>query len=98
MKYIDSPNRRAVAIALAAGGGANHRTHFIDLRFISVVDHQADGLESRDGRDHIRIDRRDNVELAGPGVEIVRPCEVTGEMRRPFRRHPVGREQAAMLR
>ena len=96
MKYVDRQDRAGRFLFRAAGGIVNHRAHLLNLFFIG--DREADGLEARYLRDHVRVDRRDYVELVGPGVAIMRPREVAREMLPPLRGHPVAREQAAMLR
>ena len=96
MKYVDGEQRPRRFRFRAARGVANHRAHFVDLR--GVGDGQADRLEARDLRDHLGVNRRDDLELAGPGVAVVRPREVTREMLRPLGGHPVSRKQTAMLR
>ena len=89
-------NGRDGSSSIAAGGLANHRTHVIQP--LLVGDHQAHWLEACDLRDHLGVDRRHDIELAGPRVEIMWPCEVAREVRRPLGGHPVAREQAAMFR
>ncbi len=95
MKDIDWEKRAGRFLFGAAGGVENHRAHFVDLFFIG--DRQADVFEARHLRDHLGIDRRDDVELVGPGVAIMRPREVARDVRRPFGGHPIGREKPAML-
>ena len=96
MKYVDGQQRTGRFFFGAACGVVNHRAHFVELR--CVGDRQADRLEARDLRDHLGEDRRDDVELAGPRIAIVRPYEVARAMRLPFGGHPVAGEKAAMLR
>ena len=95
MKYVDGEQRAGRFRFRAARGVANHRAHFVDLR--GVGDGEADRLEARDLRDHLGVNRRDDLELAGPGVAVVRPREVTREMLLPLGGHPVSRKQTAML-
>ena len=96
MKNIDRPQCTGRVLLGAAGGLEKCLAHLVDLFFVG--DCEADGIEAGDFRNHVGIDRRDDVELAGPGVAIVRPCQEAPDVPRPFGRHPVAGQQSAMLR
>ena len=96
MKNVDRPQCTGRVLCGAAGGVENRLAHLVDLFFVG--DCKADVIEADDFRNHLGIDRRDHVELVGPGVAIVRPRKEAPDVPRPFGGHPVAGKQTAMLR
>src|SRR5215472_4265853 len=84
-QQLDSVHPNRLAVWRADGG--DHLAYIGDLGRIAHQD--SDWFKMRQGSRYPRKNRRHQFEFSRPGVEIVRPYEVSGEMRLPFGGHPI---------